>query len=108
MPNDLTAWNTERFQVSFDVSAWAAAYTLSAVAWRMQARTSAASPIVMLDIPAVGSAAYASGAVVFSAPTSAIANLVGSYDWDFGFTPPGGDFIRVDGGTLTINQGVTR
>lgn len=108
MTNDLTAWNNERFQVSFDVSAWGVAYDLAAASWRLQARTNASAAVADLDIPEVGSAEISSGIVVFAAPLSAVSPLSGSYVWDFGFTPPGGEFVRVDGGALTIVRGVTR
>ncbi len=108
MANDLTAWNNARFQVSFDVSAWSVAYPLAAVTWRMQARTTAENPVVVLEFPGSGTIAYDSGVVVFSAPVSAVSSLNGHYEWDFGFIPPGGEFVRVDGGALTIVRGVTR
>jgi hypothetical protein len=108
MANDLTAWNNERFQVSFDVSAWGVAYDLGAAAWRFQARTTAASPVKVLDIPTIGTATYGSGVIVFAVSAADVADLAGDYEWDFGFVPPGGDFVRVDGGTLTFQQGVTR
>lgn len=110
MSNDLTAWNNTRFQVSFDVSAWGTAYALASSTWQMQVRASAASTGTVLDIPEThGSAVYASGVVVFSAPLSAISRVQpGSYEWDFGFVPPSGDFVRIDGGHLTIEEGVTR
>lgn len=104
MANNLAAWNNERFQVSFDVSAWGAAYTLTDVEWRMQVRAEGGSTVVVLE----PSASYAAGVVTFVAPLTAMSGMAGSYAWDFGFAPADGDFVRIDGGTLTINQGVTR
>ncbi|TBW33344.1 hypothetical protein EYW49_20510 [Siculibacillus lacustris] len=107
---DISAYNTAHFQLSLDVTPWAAAYGLDAAAWRLQVRPDAASANLVLDMnTANGRATYSTGVVVFSAPQSVISPLVaGSYVWDFGFTASGGDFIRCDGGMLTLRQGVTR
>lgn len=108
MTINLTAWNNQRFQVSFDVSAWGVAYDLAASAWRFQARRTASSSVADLDIPEVGSAVFVDGIVSFSAPLAAVVDLSDDYVHDFGFIPPGGEFVRVDGGALTIVRGVTR
>lgn len=109
MTLDLTAWDNEPFRLTLDVSAFSGAYDLATASWRLQARSVASSPSVVLSIPdVIGTAAYAAGAVVFAAPIAAVAGLKGSYKWDFGFVPVGGEFIRAAGGALTIHRGVTR
>lgn len=109
---DIVAYNNERMIVSFDVSAFVPFYDLATASWRMQVRQTAESNLVAMDIPAVGEASYLAdvdtGTITFIAPLSAAKNLSGSYVWDFGFTPTGGDFVRCDGGSLTMNVGVTR
>lgn len=104
-----TAWNNTRFQVSFDVSAWAVAYDLSAVEWMMQIRQTAASPQILLDLTTTnGGAVYAAGVVVFEASRAAVSAFLGACTFDFGFTPTGGDFVRCDGGSIAFEQGVSR
>lgn len=108
-PIVLSAYNTSRFQISFDVTQWAAGYVLSTAAWRMQIRPTAESQLVSLEMStANGGASFAANVVVFQSSESSVQTLSGQYDWDFGFTPVGGDFVRCGGGTITINQGVTR
>lgn len=105
---DITAYNTERFEAVFDVSAWVPLFTLGTASWQLQARRAAASEDLYLDIPSVGSAVYAAGVITFLAPATAMRMLRGAYSWDMGFRPAGGDFRRIVGGTLTVLDGVTR
>lgn len=106
---DIQAWNTERFQMSRDVSGWASAYTLSAVTWRLQVRRSLDAAAILLDIPSEGTASYSSGVVVFQAPLAAMETVpVGDHVFDYGFAPSAGDFIRCEGGLFRVVRGVTR
>lgn len=106
---DIKVWNTERFQMSRDVSGWASAYSLSSVAWRLQVRKTLSASAVLLDIPTSGSVSYSSGIVVFHAPLSAMKAIpAGDYAFDYGFSPSAGDFIRCEGGLFRVVRGVTR
>lgn len=110
----LTAWNNSPFIWSQDLTNWAAVYPLSTAVFEMQIRNPAASNIVALAFSS-NPAGLTLGAITFSvnifmaqAPLSAVKNLSGNYEFDFGFIPLGGSFIRIDGGTVTFQQGVTR
>jgi hypothetical protein len=93
-----------------DMTPWASFYTLSALLFRLQVRQSAASPQVLLDIPnAVGAVTLSGNVVTFTATLAQISAVpAGAYVYDFGFTAPGADFVRVDGGAFNLSQGVTR
>jgi hypothetical protein len=111
---DLQAYNNTRFQFSQNLSAWAALYDLPHSVFRMQVRKSPSDRTPVLDFLSGG----ATDAIVYDAASHVMmvvtnaaraARLTsGSYYWDYGFTPPGGDFIRIDGGSINFGDGVTR
>lgn len=116
---DLIAYTNQRFQLTVDVFNSANLYTaLGSATWIMQVRQKAAAQLLLdfrtggsLTNPAV-TATYDSvnRRVVFRAPTSALAlfSAGGAYAYDYGFVIPGSDFVRVDGGALTFNAGITQ
>ena len=119
MTLSLTAYLNQRFQWTYAAAAYANLYpsSIASAVWRMQIRPFAGSPIVLLDFETGGSpqnaaltAAYnpTGSVVVFRAPHSLIWPLgAGTFYFDFGFTLPGADFERVDGGTITFAAGIT-
>lgn len=112
---DIIAYNNTVFRLTLDLTAIAAAYDLSGVEWRAHVRPTPSSPIVTLafsssDETAAGDMSYdgLTKLLFFEAPRSAVRTFTGSYSWDFGFTPAGGEFVRLDGGSAEFIQGVTR
>jgi hypothetical protein len=113
---NLTAYLNERFQFSYGVSNYAVLYsTLASAIWQFQIRPAVGSPIVNLYFMTGGSPQSAAATydstnkiVVFQCPSTLIKGLeAGTYYFDFGFTLPGYDFERVDGGTIVFTAGVT-
>jgi hypothetical protein len=107
---DLLAYNNTRGTFSRDVSTWAEIYDLATAEWRLQVRRAAEKPTALLELSTTGgTAAYAAGIVVFTVSAATMARLdAGSYVWDFGFVPAGGDFVRCGGGAYVVEAGVTR
>ena len=109
----LTAYNNELFLWPQNLALWAEIYDLSLATFRLQIRTSPDSASVVLEFVTGGTDAaiiYDSETHIMTAvaPVSKIQNLKLSYVFDFGFTMPGRDFVRIDGGPITFKQGVTR
>lgn len=109
----LTAYNNERFQWSQNLTAWAGFYDLSLATFRMQIRPDPDNANVLLEFATGGTDAViiydnTSHIMVATAPVAKVQNLKLSYAFDFGFTMPGGEFERIDGGTIEFKQGVTR
>jgi hypothetical protein len=118
MSLSLSAYLNERFQFTYDVSGYAGLYTaLGTATWKFQVRPSVGSPIILLDFRTGGSPQSAAAVVIYNAtnklitvqgPTSLLIGVpAGTYVFDFGFTLPGADFERVDGGTVTFQTGTT-
>lgn len=106
---DITAYDNEGFVVSFEVTAFSTVYELDGVAWHMQVRKSADTSPVYLDMKtSLNNAFYSGGVCSFTATAAQMKKLSGDYVWDFGFTPPDQDFVRCDGGSMTVNKGITR
>ena len=94
-----------------DVSAIAAVDpSIASASWRIQVRTTADSPIVVLDIPnSNGSISFASNVVLVRVPLSTMSRIApGSYVWDGVYTTPDGRTVKWFEGTFTVEQGVTR
>jgi hypothetical protein len=111
---DLQAYNNERFQFTQNLTNWAAVYSLSSATFRLQIRTKAADPDVLLDFSSapgsVDTITYnnTSHVMIAQTTTARVRSLeAGSYDWDFGFTLAS-EFTRIDGGTIVFVDGVTR
>ncbi len=109
-----TAYTNDDFQMSLDLTNWASIYTLSSCAFKLQIRPSAGSPTLTLGFSSnvadgvAGTATLNANVIVFWAPLSVVKTIPpGVYAFDFGLIPPGGDFIRIDGGTITFESGVT-
>lgn len=110
---DITsAYTNSAGSVSIPVAAYAAAIpTLGTASWRLQVRASPGNGAqALLDLStANGGASYAAGVVTFMASAAQMARIpAGTYTYDFGFTLPGQDFLRIDGGNFVVNQGITR
>lgn len=111
---NLLAYNNTRFQFSQNLSNWDSVYNLANAVFRMQVRTKAGDEQVLLDFMTGGSIdliTYDPASKIMTALTvsSRVRRISsGDYAWDYGFTAPGGDFIRIDGGTITFDDGVTR
>jgi hypothetical protein len=114
---DLGAFNNDRFQLTLDLTNWALVVDLTAGAFKMHIRSQASSPTALLDFQSGGSTAQPDCVIGYSttthlavmrAPVARVAAMGGVLSWDFGFQPTGQDFIRFDGGAITLSQGVTR
>ena len=103
-------WNTERGVLSLPVPDHLQAdHDLAASSWRMQVRSRAGDPRLVLQASSETlTASYSAGWVTFIFPLSVVQRLAGAYVHDFGFIPPGSEFKRVDGGPFVLDEGVTR
>lgn len=103
-------WNNERGTIALPVpDHFQAEHDLAASSWRMQVRSRAGDPRLVLQASSETlTASYSAGWVVFVFPLSTVDRLAGAYVHDFGFIPPGGEFKRVDGGAFVLEEGVTR
>jgi hypothetical protein len=118
MTLSLTAYLNERFQFTYNVSNFASIYSnLAEAVWIFQIRPMAGSPVITLDFRTGGSPQNANATVAFLAgpPAQVVVRcpaslLIGvatlTYSAELGFTLPGADYERVDGGTIAFLAGV--